>query len=369
MKPKIVFTVINDLTSDQRMQRICRTLSEEEFEITLVGRRLRGSAKLEQFSFNAQRLNCFFNKGFLFYLEYNLRLFIYLFRSKPDILGAVDADTFLAHYFTALFIKKPIVFDAHEFFSQVPEVLGRSIVQKIWERIETLAFNKSEIVYTVGEGLAKIFTEKFKKSVEVVRNLPEREHFNLSVPRNIQKKIILYQGALNLGRGLENAIQAMQWIDAELHIIGKGDIENELKILVKKLDLNHKVKFLGFKRPVELKEISRTAFIGYNVSENLGLSYYFSLNNKFFDYVQASLPSVINDFPEYRRYNEETEVGILIKDSSPESIAKACNELLNNRDLYFRLKENCLFAAKKWCWENESPKLIALYKKVIAKNS
>ena len=47
--------------------------------------------------------------------------------------------------------------------------------------------------------------------------------------------MIIYQGALNMGRGLEKLIDAMSYLeDAELVIAGQGDMEEDLKLRVKK---------------------------------------------------------------------------------------------------------------------------------------
>ena len=78
---KIICTVTNDLIQDNRMIRICNTLSDMGHQAILVGRKRKISLALEPKQFNQVRLSCFFEKGFAFYLEYNLRLAIFLFRN------------------------------------------------------------------------------------------------------------------------------------------------------------------------------------------------------------------------------------------------------------------------------------------------
>ena len=75
---KIIFTVTTDLSYDQRMGRICSALAEAGFEIELVGRKRKISKALKQKKYKQTRLFCWFDKGKAFYIEYNLRLFVYL---------------------------------------------------------------------------------------------------------------------------------------------------------------------------------------------------------------------------------------------------------------------------------------------------
>ncbi|MEM9023155.1 MAG: glycosyltransferase, partial [Bacteroidota bacterium] len=85
----------NDLVFDQRMSRICTSLAKAGYAVTLVGRERKGSEPLREKPFQQVRLRCFWEKGKLFYLEYNLRLFVYLLRNRFDILCAIDLDTIL----------------------------------------------------------------------------------------------------------------------------------------------------------------------------------------------------------------------------------------------------------------------------------
>ncbi len=180
-----------------------------------------------------------------------------------------------------------------------------------------------------------------------------------------QLPILIYQGALNEGRGLEYLIEAMRGINAKLLLAGEGDLSNELRALVKKLNIESKVQFLGYVKPDELRKITAEANIGINVLENKGLSYYYSLSNKFFDFIHASVPQVCIDFPEYRQINDEYNVALLVKDCSAEEIKGAVNRLVNDKQLYMQLQKNCEVCSENLNWQNEEKKLLAVYNELF----
>ena len=99
---KIIFTVTNDLSYDQRMLRICTTLAKEGYQIQLVGRKLKSSKPFDNPYFTAHRFRLLFNKGKLFYIEYNIRLFFWLLVQRFDIVCGIDLDTILPCYFAAI---------------------------------------------------------------------------------------------------------------------------------------------------------------------------------------------------------------------------------------------------------------------------
>jgi glycosyltransferase involved in cell wall biosynthesis len=117
--------------------------------------------------------------------------------------------------------------------------------------------------------------------------------------------------------------------------------------------------------PAELPALTKQAWLGLNLLENLGLSYYYSLANKAFDYIQAGLPSVQMDFPEYRALQEEFGVFCLLKTLSPDSLTLAIQQLMEHPEQYNSLQENCLEAAKVLCWEKEEKQLLALFENAI----
>ncbi len=370
MKKKIICTVINDLNYDQRMIRICTSLTQAGYDVLLIGRIKRKSVPLINRSFQQHRIQCFFYDGKLFYIEYNIRLFFYLLFHRFDIINAIDLDTILPCYYTSKIKRKKIVYDAHEYFTEMPEIVTRPRVQKIWKKIERLIVPKIKHAYTVCESLAELFEKEYHTKFEVIRNVPFKQKDNhFTVPNIYEKKlntkIILYQGSLNDGRGLEEMIDAMQEIEgAEFWLAGEGELSQELREQVIKNKLEHKVKFLGYLQPEKLKQITLQVDIGLNLLQNKGLNYYYSLANKSFDYIQALVPSINMDFPEYQKIKQEFEVALLIPDLKKETLAKNINLLLQDHQLYTRLQENCKKAREIYTWENEEQKLLNIYKNI-----
>jgi len=363
----IIFTVTNDLSYDQRMQRICTTMAHNGFKVELVGREKKNSTELKKTEFSQKRLKCIFNKGKAFYMEYNLRLFFYLLFKKSKVISAVDLDTLVPCTLIAIIINRKLVFDAHEYFTEVPEVTDRPIIKSFWEFVAITCIPRCDEAYTVGPMLAKIFSIKHNIDFKVVKNVPLLSSYSSLTSQessaNKTEKTILYQGALNEGRGLEECIMAMQNINnAKLLIAGEGDLSDELRALTSKFELNKKVIFLGYKTPEELRQLTKSAFVGINVLKPKGLSYYYSLANKFFDYMHSGIPCICADFPEYQEINQKFGFAIL-SDCETKSITSAMQQVLGDEQLYKSLCNQAKLAALEYNWETESTILINIYKK------
>lgn len=366
MAKRIICTVTNDLSYDQRMQRVARTLTQAGYEVTLLGRALPNSKPLVIESFDQMRIHCLFRKGFLFYGEYNLRLCWKLLWMRWDAVCTVDLDTLPAGCIASVLRRKKRVFDAHEYFTEVPEVVNRPFVKAFWGLIARLFLPFYRHAYTVGPSLARLFTELYHIPFEVVRNVPVARK-GASVPEKTTEKILLYQGALNEGRGIEAMLETMARIDGiTLWLAGEGDLSQSLRQKAHDLDLQGKVRFLGYVDPISLKDLTEQAWLGLNLLENKGLSYYYSLANKFFDSVQAHKPVLTVDFPEYRDLNAQFEVAVLLPDLKPDTIARALHRLMMEETHYNRLKFNCIEASKAWVWEKEEQVLLRVWAEAMA---
>ena len=132
----IIFTVTNDLNYDQRMIRICNSLVNSGYSVKIIGVKPNPASVLQKKKYFQKRLPVIFKKGFGFYFEYNLRLFIYLLFQKTDILCCIDLDTMLPVFFTSILKRKIRVYDAHEYFSQQKEIITRPKIYRVWHFIE-----------------------------------------------------------------------------------------------------------------------------------------------------------------------------------------------------------------------------------------
>ncbi len=344
------------------MIRICSSLVNAGYKITLVGRENSSSAHVCVQPFKQKRLRVFFTKGPAFYLEYNARLFFYLLFKSCDCICAIDLDTIVPVYFACTIRNKKKIYDAHEYFSQLKEVITRPAIYKIWHTIEKTMVPRFPLGYTVSNSISEEFTRLYGVRYETIRNMPLQTSPATSVPKD---KNILYQGAVNEGRGFEFLIPAMANVNAVLLIYGDGNFMEQARKMSDEQNLNDKIIFKGKLLPEDLNKITSEGYIAINLVENIGLNQYYSLANKFFDYVQHGVPQVTMDFPEYKSLNTQFEVAVLIAELQPSLISAALNKILNDAVLHETLKINCKVASTHWNWQNEEKKLTAFYKRIF----
>ena len=359
---RIIVSVTNDLTTDQRVDKVCNSLLKLNYSILLVGRKLENSKFLKR-NYKTKRINVFFNKGFLFYAEYNFRLFFFLLFSKKDILLSNDLDTLLANFLASIIQNKKLVYDSHELFTEVPELIDKPFVKLIWTKLENWILPKIKNSYTVCQSIADFYNKKHKTNFKVIRNFPiEKDAQKGSLPFSAEgKKIILYQGAVNKGRGLELMINTMHLLENYLFIIiGSGDILSHLKEKVATENLSEKIFFLGRKTPKDLQQLTPIADIGISLEEDLGLNYRFSLPNKIFDYIQARVPILISNLPEMKQIVLDHKVGEIITERNPEKLANQIEVIIEKK-----YSENLNKARKELIWKIEEEKLFGIFNNLL----
>lgn len=343
------------------MIRICTVLSGAGYHVTLIGRKRSTSIPLRERPFQQKRLNCFFEKGFLFYAFYNFQLFWYLLFKKADVIGAIDLDTILPCYLVSKIRRKKRIYDAHELFCEMKEIQTRPKIYRVWKWIESKTVPHFKYGYTVNQPIAKELEKMYGVQYKVVRNMP----FRKEIPTITKGNFILYQGAVNEGRSFETLIPAMQWVNTKLKIAGDGNFMQQARQLVQKYQLQDKVEFLGLIQPEELSQLTPQARLGFTLFEPEALSNYYSLANRFFDYVQAGTPQICVNYPVYKELVQQFPVAELIDDLSPRALAESINHLLSNPEKLHKMQEACVQAAAIWNWEKESETLLRFYQQLL----
>jgi glycosyltransferase involved in cell wall biosynthesis len=332
----------------------------------LVGFRKPGSPGLQERPYGTRRLRPLFQSGFLFYACVNLRLFIFLFFRKAAMLVSNDLDT-LPGVFLAAWIKRiPLVFDSHEYLTELPELVNRPTVRRVWGWLEKQLLPRIRHGYTVCQSIADAYQAKYGVRMAVVRNLPmavARPEGTIKPEADNSPGVIIYQGAVNMGRGLESMIRAMVYLeDCRLQIFGDGTITDDLVRLRDALSLGERVSFMGRLPFQKLGPFTRQAALGISLEENLGLNYYYALPNKLFDYIQARIPVLVSDLPEMRRIVMDYGVGQVLRDREPEGLARQVNEMMSSAEQREKWQKNLELAARQLNWENEVEKLREVYR-------
>jgi glycosyltransferase involved in cell wall biosynthesis len=367
---KVIVSVINDLSTDQRVHKVCTTLYTMGYDVTLVGRKQRKSLPLAKRDYKTKRMFLLFEKGPLFYAEYQKRLFWYLLFHKADVLVSNDLDTLLPNYLISKLKHSNLVYDSHELFCEVPELQINPTKKRIWKYIERWIFPKLKYVFTVNNSIAKMYSDEYNVEVKVVRNIPllanqtnfkkmSKEELGMST----DKKIIVLQGAgINIDRGAEEAVQAMQYVDtAVLLIIGSGDVITVLKQMTVDLKLNDRVKFIG-KVPFEkLLQYTHHADLGLTLDKDTNINYRYSLPNKLFDYIHAGVPVLASNLIEIKKIIAEYDIGNCITSHNPRHIAEKINHILKDTATLQLWKKNTKIATEKLNWEIEEQQLIMVY--------
>ncbi len=365
MSKKILVSVINDLSSDQRVHRTCLTLLKAGMEVELIGRKYSNSPELEQREYPCHRMHLLFKKGPLFYAEYNLRLFFLLLNRKTDYLFSNDLDTLLPNYLISRLKQKKLIYDSHELFTELPELIGRPFVKLVWTKLEALLFPKLKNIITVNQSIATIFSEKYHKEIQVIRNIPLSKPIKAGLTKEklglkANEFLIILQGAgINMHRGAEEALEAMKYVpEGKLFIIGSGDVFEKLKANRLQFKLEDKVRIIDKLPYEELMQYTSIADLGLSLDKDSNLNYRYSLPNKVFDYIQASTPLLVSRLPELMNLIDNYKIGRSVKNIRPQCIADSINLIRKSKTLQSEWKKNMARAQAELNWNLEEGKYL-----------
>ncbi len=213
---------------------------------------------------------------------------------------------------------------------------------------------------TVNESIAKLFRDKYGIQVRVIRNVPFKNSNSIITSRTDlglpeDQRIVILQGAgINVDRGAEEAVAAMQFVEnAILIIVGGGDVVPQLKEYVIAHDLSEKVLFFGKQPSDQLRKYTSVADIGLSLDKPLNINYEYSLPNKLFDYIQAGIAVLASDLVEVATIVRQYRVGEVLEQHEPQAIANHIRAMLANQEMLDAYKANAVKAAEMLCWERE----------------
>jgi len=362
----ITVSVISELTTDQRVIRICTTLANMGFRVRVIARRLKGALPLDKYPFESERIGCHFRKGFLQYAEFNLKLFFQLLFTKTDYLLANDLDTLLPNFIVSKLRNKHLFYDTHEYFTGVPELTQSPAKRKFWKKIEDFILPKLKTVYTVNHSVKNLYEKEYPIRLDVVRNVP------ITVPETAKplpetwkgKTILMMQGmGINPGRGGLEALEMMKYLPDNylLVYIGGGLLWKTIGEKVSEWQLESKVEMYPKMSPTELRQYTLLAHMGLSLDGFDNINFRVNLPNKVFDYIHAGVPIAAHPILEIVNIIEQYNCGFCFTTIQPKEMAAQIVELFDNKNLYMLYKKNTSLAKMELCWEQESKVIVQIY--------
>jgi len=261
-----------------------------------------------------------------------------------------------------------VVYDARELYFALSSLAHRPVIQKCWQWLEQRSLPYVDGLLVSGERDLQAMEQQYQSlppRTLVLRNLPPyrvngrtdrlQQHFQL--PPDVP--IVVYQGALLPGRGIEKIIAALpllpNWCFA---IIGAGPEENTLRRYAEQYRVADRCLFLGSVPYGELLEWTASADVGVALIEPRSYSYELALPNKLFEYCQARIPVLATRLPAMQEMIDTYNLGLTIEPSaSPEQIAHHLQVLYRwKRDPQWL--EHCAVVARQLCWEQQEAALL-----------
>lgn len=319
-----------------------------------------------------------FHKLFSF-VDYYVRSYRVVTKHHADIYHANDLNTLPIAWWVARKHGAKLVYDSHELYMEKNMIRPpHRIIKFLIGRLEAFLIRRTNAVITVNESIADELSRRYHVSLPtVVMNAPSRTNgivrSNVNLLRealNVRQdyRLLLYAGFITFNRGIEKMIQSLTYLpDCYLVFMGYGTekYKKQLLKIILQSGLESRVAFYG---PVPSDEVIRYAAgadLGVAPIENSCLSYYYCSPNKVFEYINAGLAVIASDFPELRKVIYKHDIGCTFDPNDPHDIARAVTYVFEDAERWQRMKQNTIAASQCYNWENESEKLINLYKALI----
>lgn len=297
-----------------------------------------------------------------------LRMIIKGHRGNYDIYHSNDLNTLPQGWISAKWRLKPkkLIYDSHEV-----QTSRTGYDSPLHGKLEAFLIKKIDETIVENHTRAKYNEDLYGFYPHVVHNYPFKQqtknqvekidlHEELNLPED--EKILLYQGGIQTGRGLDKLIKAApDFNEGTVVLIGDGKIKSELQTMVKEMNLENKVKFLPKVPLTDLPKYTRNGYLGFQVLNNVCFNHYSASSNKLFEYMMAGVPVVACDFPEIKRVVEGDHTGLTIDSHDPKQIAEAVNTLLADEKLRKEFSENSKKASGKYNWETEKSRFLQIY--------
>jgi glycosyltransferase involved in cell wall biosynthesis len=298
-------------------------------------------------------------------------------RCRPQVVHAHDLSALPIAARIARATGAAIVYDSHELWSDIvlrspwPQAVVRAALS-----MERRYARRAAAVITVSDGIADEMTRRLGiPRPLVIRNIPDTPSWDGSDSplRNAaglapEVQIVLYQGHLSPGRGLDTLLDAFAILrssTAHLVVLGSGPSASALAERVRSEPaLARRVILLPAVPARELANWTRGATLGVHPIEGDVVNHLLCLPNKLFEYIHAGLPVVVSDMPEMARLVDRFEIGRTFARGNAWDLAAKLDAMLSDCDGLAAYGEAVVRSRSVLTWDSERQHLLDLYSRL-----
>jgi len=357
----VTIAFLGNIDYDTRCLNLFNSLKQKGYDVNFIG----FDWLTENFWAQKGKKNIYkLHKGFLsltYYFNFIYKLKWNLFKSKATLFFAEDIYTLPLVVIFAKMKKAKVIYDSRELFGHLAGLKNRKIIQRILGWIEKIFITRVDYVIVTGTMDETYIKDKYGlDNTIILRNLPvfnkPEKIIDLRERLHIRpdKKILIYQGVIHQGRGLQIIFNVLKNLPkCVLVILGSGEYEEYYKDIADEMNLHSQVFFWGKINQNELLNYTAAADVGLSLIEDISLSYHYALPNKLFEYIMAEIPVIVSKLPQMVEIVMQYNVGEVVEPDNQDELINKINLLFEDEELYSSYKANCKSASKELNWDNE----------------
>lgn len=261
-------------------------------------------------------------------------------------------------FYTPRFIKnKPLLAISHHFFGKsifretnliagIYVYFSEWLMNFVYKNIPIVVVSQS----TLDEFIEKGFNRKY---FAIIPNAIEQKEFPMKIGIKSKIPVITYFGRLKKYKSPDHLIKAFaivnkEFPESELHILGRGDFMDNLKMLTVELNLTKKVKFFGFVTEDQKKELLTISNCAVNTSMKEG----WGITN--IEANACGTPVISANVPGLKDSVKDGFSGMLYEYGNIQELAEKIVILLKNDEIAEKLNHGAIEWAKSFSWQNSA---------------
>ena len=262
-----------------------------------------------------------------------------------------------------------------KYYKHVNSFLGKLFINPFrWKKAEESFVKKANKIVVVTENAKEELLSRVnihEKKIIVYPNTVRKDFYNnKKVDKVLEKQysknfVITYVGNTSKRRGLLTVIESLKIIrktipKIKLLIIGKSSFDDALKSEIRKHGVENLVDFIGWVKENEIPNYLSISKLGLSPLHR-NIHHDTTYANKIFQYISFGCPVVSSDVIAQSELVKKHNIGVVFEDRNVMDLTKKIIQLYNEKELFEKLRSNCLRSIKKLNNSVISNQLISIY--------